>query len=175
MKPIKSNEATQEDVDAQLPEFVRNAVRGNLAPKEDEHGLPDGETFTASEEDALPEDGVSESAPSPAAALKAQPKPGTYTAKGDPYTYRVDADGGVTIMEGPSGTGQKLTKGAAFNAIVGQIQSGQLTKGADGSPGLSPDRPGMNSHLDASLDELGGDDLSSTTASVVKQNMKDRG
>lgn len=53
-------------------------------------------------------------------------EPGNYTAEGDPYTYRVEEDGSITITSGPTGKGAKLTSGAAFDAIRGQIGSGRL-------------------------------------------------
>ena len=53
---------------------------------------------------------------------------GVYSADGDPYLYRVEPDGSVTILGGPTGKGMNLTKGAPFDAIKSQIMSGQLVR-----------------------------------------------
>jgi hypothetical protein len=160
MKPLKSNEATAEEVSDQLPGFMQGLSGARNAAAESAMAPPVEEEAVEEEEEVV------ETAP----AAPAAPKPGTYTADGDPYTYKVDGDGSVTIMEGPTGSGQKLTKGAAYDAIVGQIRSGQL-KGDSKPPmpGLSPDRPGMNAHLDDALKGAGG--LRDATKRAVASNM----
>lgn len=63
-------------------------------------------------------------------------QPGTYGAEGDPYQYRVNADGSVTIVDGPTGKGHTIREGNALKAILAQVSSGQLTLGAGGRPKL---------------------------------------
>lgn len=78
-------------------------------------------------------------------------KPGTYKADGDPYTYKLNHDGSVTIQDGPTGSGSTLASGRAYDAIVSQMVSGVLKQsapageslkvGPDGKPG-GPAKPG---------------------------------
>lgn len=75
--------------------------------------------------------------PDEAGGFKYHPKAGVYGAKGDPYTYMVEDDGSITIMEGPSGVGSKLSSGVAYNAIKGQIEAGILNR-AGGSVEAGP-------------------------------------
>lgn len=65
-------------------------------------------------------------------------KPGVYGADGDPYAYRLNDDGSVTILQGPTGQGHTLSKGVAYDAILGQIVSGQL---ALAGPSTLPPKP----------------------------------
>lgn len=49
-----------------------------------------------------------------------------YGAEGDPYDYQLNPDASVTIKTGPTGEGATLKEGAAYQAIMAQIASGQL-------------------------------------------------
>lgn len=48
-----------------------------------------------------------------------------YQAEGDPSRYEVDPDGSITIKNGGEVMGT-VSSGSAYNAIMGQIASGQL-------------------------------------------------
>lgn len=110
-------------------------------------------------------------APGLAAALDPRrpvepPPPGDYKADGDPYTYRVKPDGSIVIVDGPTGEGSTLKAGSSVHtAISRQVENGTLKKAAGAPEGLAEDRPGMNAHLDDSLEAL--------TSESLKKNLKD--
>lgn len=97
---------------------------------------PEGDELESPAESAIPGEEAAE-AGAPSA------KPGTYGAEGDPYQYRVNADGSVTLVDGPTGKGMTLKNGAAFSAIMGQITNGTLKPGAE--PKAPPAAPPMSS------------------------------
>ncbi len=94
--------------------------------------------------------------------------PGEYGAEGDPYTYRVEPDGAVTIVSGPTGEGVRLDSGHAFDVILAQIKSGQLSRKSDAAPPAekpAEERPkglaggSMKDRTMSAIDEEMGDDI----------------
>ena len=106
--PDKNGPLAKGMAEAESLDKAEGMMQGK-APEKPTEGLAEASALDKSEQDQW-------SAP-----------PGTYKAKGDPYTYEVHDDGTVTIADGPSGKGMTLKSGTAHSAIMGQISSGQLS------------------------------------------------
>lgn len=77
--------------------------------------------------------------PNPEGDLPAPSQSKTYGSEGDPYEYQVNPDGSVKIISGPTGEGMDLKTGPAYQAIMGQIASGQLKPKAEDPVTAMPD------------------------------------